>query len=78
MDDFTVLGSGYKSNFKRKISEALFIKEKKPDLNVQIDANTLKLCIRLTSQHLDVDTIQWSPNFSIKLLMMSNGCRTKY
>ena len=34
--------------------------------------------IPLTSQHLDVDTIKWSPNFSIKLLMMSYGCRTKY
>ena len=43
MDDFKILGSGYKSNFKRKISEALFIKEKKPDLNVQKDAYTLKL-----------------------------------
>ena len=43
MDDFKVLGSGYKWNIKRKISEALFIKEKKPDLNVQKDAYTLKL-----------------------------------
>ena len=43
MEDFKILGSGYKSNFKRKISEALFIKEKKPDLNVQKDAYTLKL-----------------------------------
>ena len=34
--------------------------------------------IPLTSQHLDVDTIQCSPNFIIKLLMMSYGCRTKY
>ena len=35
MDDFKILGSCYKSNFKRKISEALFIEEKKPDINVQ-------------------------------------------
>ena len=35
MDDFKILGRGYKSNFKRKISEALHIKEKNPDLNVQ-------------------------------------------
>ena len=43
MDDFKILGSGYNSNFKRKISEALFIKEKKPNLNVQKDAYPLKL-----------------------------------
>ena len=35
MNDFKILGSSYKSNFKRKISEALFIEEKKPDINVQ-------------------------------------------
>ena len=60
MDDFKVLGSGYKLNFKIEISEALFVKEKKPDLNVQKDAYTLKLYIPLMSRYLDVDTIQWS------------------
>ena len=35
MDDFKVLGSGYSSDFKRKISEALHIKELRPDLNIQ-------------------------------------------
>ena len=43
LDDFKILGKNYKSNFKRKISESLFIKEHKPDLNVQKDAYRLKL-----------------------------------
>ena len=38
-----ILGSGYRTNFRRVISEALFIKELKPDLNVQKDAYKLKL-----------------------------------
>ena len=38
-----IIGSGYRTNFKRVISEALFIKELKPDLNVQKDAYKLKL-----------------------------------
>ena len=29
-----IIGSGYQTNFKRVISEALFIKELKPDLDV--------------------------------------------
>ena len=41
--DVKVLGKGYKSNFKRRISESLFIKEIAPDLNKQKDAFTLKL-----------------------------------
>ena len=60
MEDFKILGSGYKSNFKRKISEALFIKEKKPDLNVQKDAYTLKL-------------YHWRHNIST--LILYNGLR---
>ena len=43
MKDFKVIGKGYKSKFKRKISEALFIKGKDPDLNVQKDAYRLSL-----------------------------------
>ena len=43
LDNVTILGKGYRSNFKRRISEALFIKEKKPDLNKQKDAYKLKL-----------------------------------
>ena len=34
LEDFKVLGSGNSSDFKRKISESLFINELKPDLNV--------------------------------------------
>ena len=33
--DFKVLGNNYHSAFKRKISEALFIKQLKPSLNVK-------------------------------------------
>ena len=35
LEDFKLLGSGYSSDFKRKISESLFISELKPDLNAQ-------------------------------------------
>ena len=38
-----IIGRGYKTNFKRKVSEALFIKQLKPDLNMQKDAFKLKL-----------------------------------
>ena len=41
--DVKILGTGYKSNFKRRISEALYIKEHKPDLNKQKDSFKLKL-----------------------------------
>ena len=34
-NDVKVLGNNYRSNFKRKISEALFIKQLKPSLNVK-------------------------------------------
>ena len=43
MKDFEILGSGYSSNIKRKISEALFIKKLKPDLNVQKESLKLSL-----------------------------------
>ena len=43
LEDFKVLGSGYSSDFKRKISESLFINELKPDLNVQKTAFKLSL-----------------------------------
>ena len=34
LDDFTVLSSGYRNRkFKRKVSESLFIKQKRPTLN---------------------------------------------
>ena len=38
-----ILGRGCKSDFKRRISESLFIKQLKPDLNKQKDAFKLKL-----------------------------------
>ena len=38
-----IIGKGYRTNFKRFISEALFIKELKPDLNVQKEAYKVKL-----------------------------------
>ena len=43
IENVKVLGKGYKSDFKRRISESLFIKELKPDLNKQKDAFRLKL-----------------------------------
>ena len=43
LEDFKVLDSGYSSDFKRKISESLFINELKPDLNVQKTAFKLSL-----------------------------------
>ena len=38
LDDFKILGSGYSSDFKRKISEALYIKELRPELSIQKDS----------------------------------------
>ena len=43
LQDFRIIGSGYKSKFKRRISEALYIKGNKPDLNIQKDAYRLAL-----------------------------------
>ena len=43
LDDFEIIGKGFKSSFKRQISEALHIKEKAPDLNIQKDAYRLSL-----------------------------------
>ena len=43
LKDFKIIGSGYKSKFKRRISESLYIKAKKPDLNIQKDAYRLAL-----------------------------------
>ena len=43
MKNVKILGRGYKSDFKRRISESLFIKQLKPDLNKQKDAFKLKL-----------------------------------
>ena len=43
MKNVKILGRRYKSDFKRRISESLFIKMIKPDLNKQKDALKLKL-----------------------------------
>ena len=43
LKDFKIIGSGYKSDFKRRISESLHIKKLKPDLNIQKDAYKLSL-----------------------------------
>ena len=42
-NDFKVLGNNYRSNFKRKISEALFIKQLKLSLNVKEKSTQLQL-----------------------------------
>ena len=42
-NDFKVLGNNYHSNFKSKISEALFIKQLKPSLNVKEKSIQLQL-----------------------------------
>ena len=43
LNDFKVLDTNYKSNVKRKISEALYIKSLKPSLNIQDKSFPLKL-----------------------------------
>ena len=43
MENVKILGRRYKSYFKRRISESLFIKQLKPDLNKQKYAFKLKL-----------------------------------
>ena len=43
LTDFKIIGKGYRSDFTRKISESLFIKELKPDLNVQKESYKLSL-----------------------------------
>ena len=41
--EFTILGRNYNNRIKRRIAESLIIKEKKSNLNVQVDAYKLKL-----------------------------------
>ena len=57
LDDFKILGIGYSSDFKRKISEALYIKELRPELNIQKDSYSLNL---FNSSLTCVLTILWS------------------
>ena len=43
LNDFEIIGRGYKTDFKRKISESLHIKDFHPDLNVQKISYNLSL-----------------------------------
>ena len=43
VNDFEILGRGYRSDFRRRISESLYVKKLKPDLNIQKDAYRLAL-----------------------------------
>ena len=43
ISSFEILGKGYRSDFTRKISESLFVKELKSNLNVQKDSYKLSL-----------------------------------
>ena len=43
LDNFKIIGQGYRSDFTRRISESLFIKKLKPDLNIQKDSYRLSL-----------------------------------
>ena len=43
-NDFKVLGNNYRSNFKRKTSETVFVKQLKPSLNVKDKSIQLLLC----------------------------------
>ena len=55
--NFKIPGSGYSSDFKRKISEALYSKELRPELNIQKDSYSLNL---FNSSFIFVLTILWS------------------
>ena len=43
LKDFKILGKGYRTDFTRKISEALYIRTLKPDLNVKKESYKLLL-----------------------------------
>ena len=62
--DFTILNSGYKhSKFKKKISEALFIKSNRPNFNKQDTSVPLKL--------FNWDFISFKFFFSVLLLILT-------
>ena len=54
INSFQIIGKGYRSNFARKISESLFIKKLKPDLNVQKDSHKLFLFNILTKYLISI------------------------
>ena len=69
--DFKVLGMSYQLNFKRKIREALFIKQLKPSPNVKEKSVQLHLynsftipvastCLKLTKYILKQHTLRFS------------------
>ena len=62
LDDFEIIGKGFKSNFKRQISEALHIKEKAPDLNIQKDAYRLSLWHQIDLVASSIQSLQHSFN----------------
>jgi len=43
MNDITLLAKGFKTNSSREISEAFYIKEQKPSLNIQSLSKPIKL-----------------------------------
>ena len=46
-NSFKIIGNGFKNSFKRKVSEALLIKEIKPSLSIQEKSIELKIVCRL-------------------------------
>ena len=76
-NDFKVLGNNYCSNFKRKVSEALFIKQLKPSLNVKVKSIQLQLynwvtipvastCLKVTKYTLEQHTLRYSWLYHVK------------
>ena len=43
MDDFEIIDRGFPNTVKRKLAEALYIKELNPELNAQV--KSAKLCL---------------------------------
>ena len=57
MPSLKINGSGYKSDFRTKISEALYIKELKPDLNKLKDAYRSSYSTRNDVKYLTFNAI---------------------
>ena len=74
---FRIVGRGYRSDFTRKISESLFIKKLKPDLNIQKDSYKLLLFNQTVSSKSDVryryhdsDTIMASLYLTVNVFVL--------
>ena len=76
-NDLKVLGNNYHSNFKSKISEALFIKQLNPSLNVKEKSIQVQLhnwftipvastCLKLTKYTLEQHTLCCSWFYHVK------------